>query len=151
MSFVYFSMTWITIVISYLILLKLSWEFSVRKNINLLDNKIMRFFNWNYSGYNIFNPLWLSTKIKKIYAAYFTLIVPFVSYILISSVYNVRDDIELEFSALGGMFANIQVDFSLYLLSKLYVYNHIHFSDISENCHPYKVQEATSWSEKFCD
>lgn len=37
--------------------------------------------------------------------------VPLLSYILISTVYNVREDIELEFSALGGMFANIQVHF----------------------------------------
>lgn len=101
-------MTWITIVISCLILLKLSWQFLVRNQFVRYD---MRFTNYNYLGYNIFNPLWLSTKIKKLYAAYFTLIVPFLSYILIASVYNVRDDIELEFSALGGMFANIQVDF----------------------------------------
>lgn len=69
------------------------------------------FFNINNLGYNIFNPLWLSTKIKKLYAAYFSLMVPLLSYILISTVYNVREDIELEFSALGGMFANIQVHF----------------------------------------
>lgn len=48
------------------------------------------------------------------YAAYFTLIVPFVLYILISSVYNVREDLELEFSALGGLFANIQVYFNFF-------------------------------------
>ena len=68
-------------------------------------------FYFNYLGYNIFNPLWLSTNMRKLYAAYFTLIVPFLSYVIIASVYNVRDDIELEFSALGGMFANIQVNF----------------------------------------
>lgn len=36
--------------------------------------------------------------------------VPFVLYSLLYTVYYVRDDLELEFSALGGLFANIQVN-----------------------------------------
>lgn len=61
-------------------------------------------------------------------------------------MYKVRKDIELEFSALGGMFANIQVHFPD---SKICFINNFHLPDSVENCHPSKMPTTTSRIEKL--